>query len=125
LAPMSDRAQPAVAVVADDLIWASRLTAAVEKGGGEPRVAATALALEALLPQVQAVVVDLGGRGYDGLAMVRSAASVGRPVIAAAQHDDLRLRKAALAAGARRVYSYNKLFSAGPALIAKLLGATA
>ena len=35
-----------------------------------------------------------------------------------------RLRKAALAAGAKRVLSYNKLFSDGPAVVARLIEGT-
>jgi DNA-binding response OmpR family regulator len=118
---MTNRARPAIAVVADDLIWASRLTAAVERGGGIARPAPSGATLAALLPDVAAVVIDLAGRSYDGVALVRSASAAGLPVIAAGQHDDLPLRKAALAAGARRVYSYNKLFSDGPRVIAALI----
>ena len=59
-------------------------------------------------------VIDLGGRAYDGIAAVQAAASAGATVLAVGQHDDVELRKAALAAGAARVLSYNKMFSDGP-----------
>lgn len=122
---MTDRARPSIAVVADDLIWSSRLTAAVERAGGVARPAPSGETLAGLLPEVAAVIVDLAGRSYDGVELVRAAASAGLPVVAAAQHDDLATRKAALAGGARRVYSYNKLFSDGPRLIAELIKAAA
>ena len=35
-------------------------------------------------------------------------------MLAVGQHDDLELRKRALAAGAERVYAYRKLFEDGP-----------
>ena len=66
-------------------------------------------------------VIDLGGRAYDGIAAVKAAASAGATVLAVSQHDDVELRKAALAAGAARVLSYNKMFSDGPAVIARLI----
>jgi hypothetical protein len=103
-----------VAVVADDLIWSSRLRAAVERAGGR------ALAMKPQgVPDVSAalVIVDLTGRSYDGVAQVAAASATGAIVIAVGQHDDVELRKRALAAGARRVYSYNKLFSDGPSVI--------
>ncbi len=107
-----------VAVVADDLIWASRLRAAVERAGGRPL-----LVRAADLPATAAelVIVDLTARSYDGIAAVTAAARSGATVIAVGQHDDLALRKRALAAGARRVYSYNKLFSDGSNVIARWL----
>ncbi|MDP8904561.1 MAG: hypothetical protein M3N29_04490 [Chloroflexota bacterium] len=103
-----------VCVVADDLIWASRLVAAVERAGAAP-----------VRDGGDAVVVDLNGRTYDGVAAVARAAASGRPTIAVGQHEDVALRKRALAAGARRVYSYNKLHADGPRVIAALLEAVA
>lgn len=102
-----------VRIVADDLIWASRLAAAVERAGA-------ALVREG----GDAVVVDLNGRTYDGVEAVARAAESGRPVIAVGQHEDLALRKRALAAGARRVYSYNKMHTDGPRIVAALLDET-
>jgi len=115
---------PRIAVLADDLIWSSRLTAAVERSGGRPLRQASTEALGRLLssePDVSAVVVDLNGRGYDGVEAVRLAAADGRPVLAVGQHEDLDLRRRALAAGARRVFSYNKLFSDGPQVMSALV----
>jgi DNA-binding response OmpR family regulator len=67
------------------------------------------------------VIVDLNGRTYDGIEIVREAAASGRVVLAVGQHEDLELRKKALDAGARRVFSYNKLFSDGPAVVKSLM----
>ena len=101
-------------MIADDLIWASRLSAAVERAGAVP-----------VREGGDAVVVDLNGRRYDGVAEVARAAQSGRPTIAVGQHEDIALRKRALAAGARRVYSYNKMHTDGPNVIAQLLEAAA
>lgn len=99
-----------VRVVADDLIWASRLDAAVTRAGAQPVRAGG-----------EAVIVDLNGRAYDGIAAVAAAAQAGQTVIAVGQHDDGETRKRALAAGARRVFSYNKMFSDGPQVVADLV----
>ncbi len=102
-----------VRVVADDLIWASRLQAAVQKAGAAP-----------VRQGGDAAVVDLNGRTYDGVGAVAEAVAGGTPTIAVGQHEDLELRKRALAAGARRVYSYNKMHTDGPRLVAALLEGT-
>ena len=109
-----------VAVLADDLIWSSRLRAAVERAGAVASPARDAASINATF-----VVIDLGGRAYDGIEAVRvAAASAGTVVLAVAQHEDVDLRKAALAAGAKRVLSYNKMFSDGPAVITRLIEGT-
>jgi DNA-binding response OmpR family regulator len=112
-----------VLVVADDLIWASRLTGAVERAGASSHVVRT---LEDLAQRYEndspsSVIVDLSGRGYDGVAAVHLAASKGATVLGVGQHEDAELRRRALAAGARRVLSYNKLFTDGPRIVAALL----
>lgn len=113
-----------MAVLADDLIWSSRLVAAVERSAARAVPSRTGSELERLLEQEEppsAVVIDLNGRTYDGVEQVRRASAAGRPVLAVGQHEDVGLRKRALSAGARRVYSYNKLFRDGPQVIADLL----
>jgi len=115
-----------VLVVADDLIWMSRLAAAVERAGASVVRAAAppqlerALAVEAERPA--AAVIDLNGRAYEGVAVVEMAVRAGLPTVAVGQHEDLGLRRRALAAGARRVYSYNKVHRDGPRLVSALLG---
>jgi DNA-binding response OmpR family regulator len=120
-----------VAVVADDLIWASRLVEAVKRAGGtavrmsteaELSTALEADSLAELGPgdgdrAVVGVIVDLFGQRFDGVAAVERAAAAHKPVIAVAQHDDLVTRRRALSAGASRVFSYNKFFTDGPRLV--------
>jgi len=115
---------PAVGVLAADLIWASRLVAAVEKTGLRPVRLNRASDLAELLrgsEAVAGVLVDVGGRGGEPLAVVEAAAAAGLVVLGVAQHEDLELRKRAVAAGATRVLSYRKFFEEGPAVVARWL----
>lgn len=124
-----------VAVLADDLIWASRLVAAVERTGARAARLTTAEQLQAVLaaesesepaggrPRLVGVIVDLGGRRYEGSAAVAHAVAARQPVIAVAQHDDGPTRRRALEAGAQRVFSYAKLFTDGQGVIERWLAA--
>jgi DNA-binding NarL/FixJ family response regulator len=112
----NDRAR--VAVLADDLIWATRLIDGVQRAGGEPVAVRTAASLDASLPTVRGCVVDLTARAYDGIEAVRVAGEAGVAVIAVGQHDDADARRAALAAGASRVYAYRALFEHGDRVLA-------
>lgn len=143
-----------VLVLADDLIWATRLVGQLRTLGADPiRVGsadAFAAALAAPAPAGPAhaapapahaapanagpenagpegarpmhAVVDLTARAYDGLAAVRLAAAAGLRVVCVGQHDDHAQRRAALAAGAERVFAYRKLFEDGHAALAAWLG---
>jgi DNA-binding NarL/FixJ family response regulator len=110
-----------VIVLADDLIWSTRLIAQVNAAGGDAAPVRTIAALSQALPAAGAVIVDLTARAYDGIVAVRKAADAGRRVLAVGQHDDAELRRRALAAGAERVYAYRKLFEDGPATLARWL----
>jgi CheY-like chemotaxis protein len=115
-----------IAVLADDLIWASRLVAAVERGGATPVPARSRSDLERILGApvgigVEAALIDLNGRRYDGVEAIAVCAQAGLPVVAVGQHEDLALRQTALAAGATKVYPYNKLFRDGPQVVSSLL----
>lgn len=116
---MSSPTATRVAVLADDLIWSSRLSAAATNAGAQPILVKEAASIDAPF-----AVIDLGGRAYDGVEAVRIAAGSGATVLAVSQHEDVELRKAALAAGATRALSYNKLFSDGPEVIARLIEGT-
>ena len=59
-------------------------------------------------------IVDLTARAYDGVEAIRIATAAGARVVAVGQHDDVATRKAALAAGAERVFTYRALFEDGP-----------
>ena len=105
-----------VAILADDLIWATRLSDAVSAAGGVPKRVRRLGDLEALLADgsLPFVIVDLTALAYDGVEAIRIAAAGGARVVAVGQHDDVATRKTALAAGAERVYAYRKLFEDGP-----------
>ena len=126
-APAAQVRRSRVVVVADDLIWASRLVAAVERAGHAPVRVASLDALPAALASAErpCLLVDLDGRAYDAIAAIGVARDAGSPVIAVGQHEDVALRKRALAAGAERVYSYGKFHTDGPAIVARWLGAEA
>ena len=67
------------------------------------------------------VIVDLTARAYDGVEAIRQAAGTGARVVAVGQHDDAALRRAALDAGAERVFTYRALFEDGPRQLARWL----
>jgi DNA-binding NarL/FixJ family response regulator len=113
-------AAPIVLVLADDLIWATRLSDAVTAAGGQVRRARRLSSLAGA--GASHVIVDLTARAYDGVAAVREAAGTGARVVAVGQHDDAALRKAAIEAGAERVYTHRALFEDGPRAIARWLG---
>lgn len=112
-------AAPRVVVLADDLIWATRLLDGVRRAGAEAIPARTAAAFDgalagsADLPAVDGALVDLTARAYDGLDALARASAAGVAAIAVGQHDDVELRRAARAAGATRVHAYRALFEHG------------
>ena len=123
-----------VVVLADDLIWATRLVGQLRTVGADPvRVGsadAFAAALAAATPAANGpppghAVVDLTARSYDGLAAVRTAVAAGARVLCVGQRDDHAERRAARAAGAEQVLAYRKLFENGHAVLAAWLGVPA
>ena len=112
-----------VAIVADDLIWSTRLATLVTGSGAEPVPVRSVAALEAVLADgVGRAIVDLTARAYDPLTAIALATAAGSAVLAIGPHDDHAARKAALAAGATRVLAYRKLADDGPATVAAWLG---
>ncbi len=112
-------AAPIVLVLADDLIWATRLADAVTAAGGQPKRARRLEGLDEA--GASHAIIDLTARAYDGVAAVRQAAGTGARVVAVGQHDDAELRRAAIEAGAERVFTYRALFEDGPRAIARWL----
>ncbi len=108
----SDPVRPRIAVLADDLIWSTRLVDIVRRSGAQPVAVRSVAALVDALP-VEGCVIDLTARAYDGLDGVRASTSAGVPVVAVGQHDDAAVRTAARAAGAAHVYAYRALFEHG------------
>ena len=107
-----------IAILAQDLIWSDRLARAVQAAGAEPARAKTAPEFDRALVCADLAIIDLTARAYDPLVAIERARSAGARVFAVGQHDDLPLRKRALARGAERVYAYRKLFEDGPSTIA-------
>jgi hypothetical protein len=120
-------ADTTVLVLADDLIWATRLVGQLRTLGAVPIRIGTAPAFEVALAAGTATraVVDLTARAYDGIAATGRASAAGLRVLCVGQHDDHALRKAARDAGAERVYAYRKLFEDGHAALAAWLGVPA
>jgi len=114
-----------IAILAQDLIWQDRLARSVTAAGGEPVLATTASGFDDALVGTELALVDLTARAYDPLAAIERAVSAGARVLAVGQHDDLDLRKRALASGADRVLAYRKLFEDGPGTIEAWLGRVA
>jgi ActR/RegA family two-component response regulator len=114
-----------VAILAQDLIWADRLARSVEAAGASPSRAKTAREFDSVLVCADHAIVDLTARAYDPLVAIERAVSAGAHVLAVGQHDDVALRKRALARGADRVLAYRKLFEDGPETIAAWLVRTA
>ena len=110
-----------VAILAQDLIWSDRLARAVEAAGAEPARAKTAPEFDRALVCADLAIVDMTASAYDALTAIERARSTGARVVAVGQHDDIDLRKRALARGAERVYAYRKLFEDGPATISAWL----
>jgi DNA-binding response OmpR family regulator len=110
-----------IAILADDLIWATRLAAIVRAAGAAPLAARSAAAMGTLLEGgVDRAIVDLTARAYDGVEAIATAVAAGAAVLAVGQHDDVALRRRALAAGAARVVPYRLLAgSSGPAVVAR------
>jgi hypothetical protein len=104
---------PRVAIVADDLIWATRLADGVRASGADAVPVRSAAAVDAALGDADGAIVDLTSRAYDAMAVLGAAAAAGVPAIAVGQHDDAPARRAARAAGAARVYAYRALFEHG------------
>jgi hypothetical protein len=109
-----------VLVLADDLIWSTRLVNDLRACGADPLRIRTLAALDSA-SGADALIVDLTARVYDGIAAIELAAAAGLRVMAVGQHDDAELRRRALAAGAELVRPYRRLFEDGPATLARWL----
>ena len=118
-------ATPAVIILADDLIWSTRLTALLRSIGMAARTVASLPAFDLALPAGRSAIVDLTARGYDGIEAVGLAAARGASILCLVQHDDLATRRAALAAGATRVVPYRTMHEHGPETLRRWLATAA
>ena len=106
-------------MLADDLIWSTRLVGILREAGAEPVAVRTPAGLRDA--NLAGAIIDLTARAYDGIDAVRSAAGDGVSVVCLAQHDDNATRGAALLAGARSVFPYRTLHEKGAAALARWL----
>jgi len=117
---------PRLLVLADDLIWATRLEGQGRTLGADvQRFTTPAPLLEALATQpatpADLVAIDATARAYDAEAAVRTVAATGARVLALVQHDDPEGRASLIAAGAVRAMPYRALFERGHGILAGLL----
>jgi hypothetical protein len=118
---VTEAGRPQVVIVADDLIWATRLESIVQAAGAQPIPAGTPNRFASGVARADAALVDLATRSMDPFAAIATARLAGLAVVAVGPHEDLAARKRALADGASRVYAYRKLFDDGPRTIAAWL----
>jgi hypothetical protein len=117
---------PRLLVLADDLIWSTRLEGQGRTLGATvqrfttPAPLMTALAAEPATP-ADLVAIDATARAYDAEAAVRTVAATGARVLALVQHDDPEGRASLIAAGAVHAMPYRALFERGHAILAGLL----
>jgi hypothetical protein len=117
---------PRLLVLADDLIWATRLEGQGRTLGADvqrfasPTPLLVALAAEPATP-TDLVAIDATARAYDAEAAVRDVAATGARVLALVQHDDPEGRASLIAAGAGRAMPYRALFERGHGILAGLL----
>ncbi len=124
---MSEQAlgAPHLYILADDLIWATRLAGQGRTLGAQVTTLKGVAELRDLLSRGAVgtrdlIAIDTTTRAEEPIALVREAAVAGR-VLALVQHDDPALRAAALEAGALRATPYRALFERGHAILAELL----
>jgi hypothetical protein len=112
-----------IVVLAQDLIWATRLLSLLKAAGADGKQAKTLREFEAELPQSDRAIVDLTASSYEPLEAVALAAHQGVDVVCVGQHEDLQMRRRAVAAGATRVWTYNQVHGHGPTLVGRWLTA--
>ena len=109
---------PRIAILAQDLIWSDRLARAVEAAGAVAARSKPASECDAALERAELAIFVMTASAYDALTAIERAHATGARVLAVGQHDDIDLRKLAMARGAERVFAYRKMFEDGPATIA-------
>jgi hypothetical protein len=107
-----------ILVLADDLIWASRLAGLVRAAGAVAVPVRRREDVPAASAGAAGALVDLTSRAYDGVAAIVDLVAAGIPVICVAQHDDRDVHRRARAAGAQRVLAYRAVHEQGVGLLA-------
>jgi hypothetical protein len=117
---------PRLLVLADDLIWSTRLEGQGRTLGADvqrfitPAPLLAALAAHPATPS-DLVAIDATARAYDAEVAIRAVTATGARVLALVQHDDPEGRASLIAAGAVRALPYRALFERGHAILAGLL----
>jgi len=117
---------PRLFVLADDLIWATRIEGQGRTLGALVERHSTLEGLTSALAGSTAaphdlVAIDATSRSYAPADAVARATAAGWRVLALVQHDDPTTRAALIAAGAARAMPYRALFERGHAILAEML----
>lgn len=110
-----------------DLLFGSKVAAALSQAGCQVTSAADADAARSALPGADLLVADLSDEAFDALSLVEEIHEAGSGVAGAPrtlgyyQHVDDETRRRALAAGFDAVVPRSKLFREGPQLVSDLL----
>ena len=111
-----------VAIIVVDLMFQSRIEAAVRAAGLSPIVATTPGEVDAAVGERPALaVVDLHADGIDAGQAIAEAKGAGVPVLAFGRHTDAAALRAARDAGADRVVPRSQLVEEMHELIASLI----
>ena len=111
-----------VATFVPDLLFGSRVLAAVSAAGHEPVVVASAASLPAALAEADALIVDLTTDAAERVAAVRALTGA-VSVLAFYSHVEADVRELALAAGFTLVVPRSRMAREGAALVSRLLAA--
>ena len=111
-----------IAIVVSELLFQSRIAAAVARLGHEAAVADSAATLAAAIAAGPALaIIDLHDRNLDALAAVRSASAAGVRVLAFGRHTEPGTLRAARDAGAGLVVPRSQLSQELPQLVESML----
>lgn len=111
-----------VAIIVVDLMFQSRIQAAVEQLGMEPRVADVPPAANiAVAAHPRLVVIDLHAAGIDVPGVIRAAKGGGSKVLAFGRHTEPATLRAAREAGADSVVARSQLVEELPELLRRLV----
>lgn len=111
-----------VAIVVSDLLFQSRISAAVTAAGADAVVADSAASVvEALSMRPALMIVDLHERGVDAPVLIRAARASGARVLAFGRHTEPAILRDARNAGADSVVPRSQLVEELPQLIRSLL----
>ena len=106
-----------------DLLFGSRVIAALQAAGHEAVLAGDPHALSAALTDADVVVVDLTFDAGERLAQLARARLPGMPALAFYSHVEVEVREQALRAGVDLVVPRSRMAREGAALVDRLLSA--